>query len=333
MTEQTESKKIIAYKGFDENWKCRDYQYKVGETHEHKGDVEVCESGLHACEYPLDVFNYYDPSSSKFAVVEMSGEISRQDDEDSKIAAAKIHIKAEIKIPELVQNAVDWIKAKIDWSNNSTSNTGYQSAATNTGNRSAATNTGDWSAATNTGDWSAATNTGNRSAATNTGNRSAATNTGDWSAATNTGDWSAATNTGYQSAATNTGGWSAATNTGDWSAATNTGDWSAATNTGDWSAATNTGNRSAATNTGNRSAATNTGNWSAAVVEGEHAVAVAVGESSKAKASKNGAIVCVYRNGDGDLVHIKSSKVGENGIKPDVFYTLDENGEFVEAEE
>ena len=40
MTEQTENKEIIAYKGFDENWKCRGYQYKVGETHEHKGKVD-----------------------------------------------------------------------------------------------------------------------------------------------------------------------------------------------------------------------------------------------------------------------------------------------------
>ncbi|MBZ5897639.1 hypothetical protein [Salmonella enterica] len=165
--------------------------------------------------------------------------------------------------------------------------------------------TGDWSAATNTGDWSAATNTGNRSAATNTG---------DWSAATNTGDWSAATNTG------------------DWSAATNTGNRSAATNTGDWSAATNTGNRSAATNTGNRSAATNTGDWSAAEVSGSQSVAASLGIEGKARASEGGAIVLCYRDEDGELIHIRASKVGENGIMPDIWYQLNEDGEFVECE-
>ncbi|MGL9435034.1 DUF7666 domain-containing protein [Salmonella enterica] len=165
--------------------------------------------------------------------------------------------------------------------------------------------TGDWSAATNTGDWSAATNTGNRSAATNTGDRSAATNTGDWSAATNTGDWSAATNTGNRSAATNTG---------------------------DWSAATNTGNRSAATNTGNRSAATNTGDWSAAEVSGSQSVAASLGIEGKARASEGGAIVLCYRDEDGELIHIRASKVGENGIMPDIWYQLNEDGEFVECE-
>ncbi|EDZ2821938.1 hypothetical protein GQT65_003252 [Salmonella enterica] len=165
--------------------------------------------------------------------------------------------------------------------------------------------------------------TGNQSAATNTGNRSAATNTGDWSAATNTGDRSAATNTGDRSAATNTGYQSAATNTGNRSAATNTGDWSAATNTGD---------RSAATNTGYQSAATNTGDRSAAEVSGSQSVAASLGIEGKARASEGGAIVLCYRDEDGELIHIRASKVGENGIMPDIWYQLNEDGEFVECE-
>ncbi|ECV8788246.1 hypothetical protein ABQ55_10575 [Salmonella enterica subsp. enterica serovar Virchow] len=128
-----------------------------------------------------------------------------------------------------------------------------------------------------------------------------------------TGNRSAATNTGYQSAATNTGNQSAATNTGNQSAATNTGYQSAATNTGDWSAATNTGNRSSAE------------------VSGSQSVAVSLGIEGKARASENGAIVLCYRDEDGELIHIRSSKVGENGIKQDTWYQLDEDGEFVEV--
>ena len=255
-----ENKEIIAYKGFNQDWTCRGYQYEIGKTYEHKGDVKACESGFHACEYPLDVLSYYSPAVSKFAVVKMSGETSK-DSDDTKIASAKITIETEINLPEMVKKAVEWIKGKVDWDTAKISNTG---------------------------------------------DRSAATNTGDQSAATNTGDWSAATNTGYQSAATNTGYQSAATNTGD---------------------------RSAATNTGDRSAATNTGYQSAAEVSGNQSIAVALGWQSKAKASINGAIVCVYRNHDGELIHIKASKVGENNIKADTWYTLDEIGEFVEVKD
>ena len=228
-----ENKEIIAYKGFNQDWTCRGYQYEIGKMYEHKGDVKACESGFHACEYPLDVLRYYSPAESKFAVVKMSGGTSK-DSDDTKIASAKITIETEINLLEMVKKAVEWIKGKVDWDAAKVSNTGEQSTATNTGN------------------------------------------------------WSAATNTGY---------------------------------------------RSAATNTGDLSAATNTGERSAAEVSGEQSIAVALGWQSKAKASIDGAIVCVYRNDDGELIHIKASKVGENNIKADTWYTLDDIGEFVEVKD
>ncbi|EOF6097724.1 hypothetical protein ACK1EV_000241 [Salmonella enterica] len=299
------TKEIMTFKGFNKNLKCRDFQFEIGKTFHHDGKVEACGSGFHACECPFDVFSYYPPAESRYAETISFGVIDREEEGDTKIASASITIKSELTLPQFIQRGIEWIWSKIDKSLEQQIMTGNQSAATNTG------------------DWSAATNTGNRSAATNTGNRSAATNTGDWSAATNTGN---------QSAATNTGDWSAATNTGNWSAATNTGDWSAATNTGDWSAATNTGDWSAATNTGNWSAATNTGNWSAAEVSGSQSVAASLGIEGKARASEGGAIVLCYRDEDGELIHIRASKVGENGIMPDIWYQLNEDGEFVECE-
>ncbi|EEX0040722.1 hypothetical protein HFW19_001697 [Salmonella enterica] len=119
---------------------------------------------------------------------------------------------------------------------------------------------------------------------------------------------------------------------GNCSAATNTGNWSAATNTGNRSAATNTGNCSAATNTGDWSAATNTGDWSAAEVSGSQSVAAALGIEGKARASEGGAIVLCYRDKNGELIHIRASKVGENDIMPNTWYQLNEDGEFVECE-
>ncbi|EBL3064056.1 hypothetical protein D3560_16530 [Salmonella enterica] len=93
-----------------------------------------------------------------------------------------------------------------------------------------------------------------------------------------------------------------------------------------------TGNQSAATNTGDWSAATNTGDWSAAEVSGSQSVAASLGIEGKARASEGGAIVLCYRDEDGELIHIRASKVGENGIMPDIWYQLNEDGEFVECE-
>ncbi|EAV2556375.1 hypothetical protein EYU14_10215 [Salmonella enterica] len=308
------TKEIVTFKGFNKDLKCRDFQFEIGKTFHHDGKVEACGSGFHACECPFDVFSYYPPAESRYAETISFGVTDRKEEGDTKIASASITIKAELTLPQFIQRGIEWIWSKIDKSLEQQIMTGCQSAATNTGYRSAATNTGYRSAATNTGDRSAATNTGDRSAATNTGDRSAATNTGCQSAATNTGYRSAATNTGYQSAATNTG------------------YRSAATNTGYRSAATNTGYQSAATNTGYQSAATNTGYQSAAEVSGSQSVAASLGIEGKARASEGGAIVLCYRDKNGELIHIRASKVGENGIMPNTWYQLNEDGEFVECE-
>ncbi|HFQ9254900.1 TPA: hypothetical protein ACKP61_006180 [Pseudomonas aeruginosa] len=275
---------VTAYKGFKQDLTCRSYQFEIGGTYKHDGEVEACASGFHSCEYPLDVFGYYAPGDSRFAIVKASGQLSRHDD-DSKIASATLVVEAEISMPTMISRAIDWIMARLDSSVEQTvvgdtaSNTGDYSAASNTGNRSAASNTGYQSAASNTGYQSAASNTGNRSAASNTGNRSAASNTGNRSAASNTGYQSAASNTGYQSAASNTG------------------------------------------------------DYSAAEVSGKESVAASLGIEGRARASAGSAIVLCHRDDEGRLIHIRASKVGENGVEPDTWYQLNAEGEFVEFDE
>ena len=146
---------LETYKGFDKDFKCRDFQFEVSQSYSVKGNIAVCENGFHACENPIDVWGYYAPGNSRFALVEQTGKIARHD-VDSKIASAQITIKAELSLPDFIKRGVDYLLAQVDWKNAKESNTGYQSAATNTGYRSAATNTGNRSAATNTGEFGVA---------------------------------------------------------------------------------------------------------------------------------------------------------------------------------
>ena len=145
------------YKGFDKDLKCRDFQYEIGKEYEEER-AEICDTGFHACENPLDVFGYYVPADSRYCEVDLDANDQKSD--DSKRVGKKISIKAEIGIAGIIKAGVEYIKDQVNWDDDKKSNTGDCSAATNTGDWSAATNTGSRSAATNTGDCSAATNTG-----------------------------------------------------------------------------------------------------------------------------------------------------------------------------
>ena len=74
----------------------------------------------------------------------------------------------------------------------------------------------------------------------------------------------------------------------------------------------------------------NIGSRSDAEVTSTGSVAVALGIKGRARASAGSAIVLCCRQDNGTLIHIRASKVGENGIKPDTWYALNECGEFVE---
>lgn len=135
---------VKGYKVFNPDWTCIGFQYEVGKTFEHDGNIELCGSGFHFCQKASDCFNYYDfNSNNKVAEVEA---LDLVETEGNKSVTNKIHIIREIPWKELLTIV----------------NTGKDcTGLENTGDR----NTGDC----NTGNW----NTGD----CNTGD----CNTGDFS--------------------------------------------------------------------------------------------------------------------------------------------------------
>ena len=103
-----EQEKIIAYKGLDENFRCRGFQYEVGKEYEEEV-AKCCEKGYHACENPMDVWEYYSIADSRFAIVEQSGKIDKQ---ENKTCSSKIKIKAELKFADFVKLCVDAVVDK-----------------------------------------------------------------------------------------------------------------------------------------------------------------------------------------------------------------------------
>lgn len=74
------SEKVIkSYKGFDKDMQCRGFQYEVGKEYEMDGEIKCCNRGFHACKSPMEVWDYYDMLNSRYAEVEQSGKIDKEE--------------------------------------------------------------------------------------------------------------------------------------------------------------------------------------------------------------------------------------------------------------
>ena len=208
-TERVLKKKPIkAYKAFNSDLTCKGFQYEVGKEYHHKGKLELCESGFHACPKLVDCFRFYPFSETKTRVAEVLvwGKVEYED-VGVKLCASNIKIVRELAWSEVLFlynsnsggcNSGDWNSG--DWNSGS-----WNSGDYNTGNL----NSGSWNSGNyNTGDLNSGNyNTGNlNSGDRNSGNH----NTGDWNSGSwNSGNW----NSGYHN--------SGHRNSGDW----NSGDW------------------------------------------------------------------------------------------------------------
>ena len=123
------------FKGFNKDLTCRGYQYEEGKEF-HTERAECCDTGFHACEYPLDCFGYYDPAHSVFHEVELSGEMDKSRD-NTKVCATDIKIGARLSIAGLVKMAIDFTMSKVNKEAGSDERHGFASATGNCGASSA----------------------------------------------------------------------------------------------------------------------------------------------------------------------------------------------------
>ena len=184
-----------AFKGFNKDLTCRGYQYEEGKEF-HTERAECCDTGFHACEYPLDCFGYYDPAHSVFHEVELSGEMDKSGD-NTKVCATDIKIGARLSIAGLVKMAIDFTMSKVNKEAGSDERHGFASA---TGNYGASSATGYKGASSATGDCGASSATGYKGASSATGYKGASSATGNYGASSATGDCGASSATGYKGA-------------------------------------------------------------------------------------------------------------------------------------
>ena len=111
MEETIKGIEVIAYKGMDFDIACKGFYYEVGKTYKtYKAELYQC--WFHACLNPRDVLEYYlkEETSCYFKVL-LSGEITKCDEFNTKVAATEMTILEEINIDEVI-NTTEW------WKNN-----------------------------------------------------------------------------------------------------------------------------------------------------------------------------------------------------------------------
>ena len=114
------------FKGFNPDFTCKGKQYSENTVFKEE-KAEICNSGMHFCEYPLDVFKFYPPVNdncelNEFAEVEALDGAKTKD--DIKFCTKKLKVGTKIGIPGLIQAGVDYIVEKAE-----KENTGDRSAS------------------------------------------------------------------------------------------------------------------------------------------------------------------------------------------------------------
>ena len=99
------------YKGFDKDLKCRGFQYEISKEYR-EDEADLCHSGFHACENPLDTFNHYLPGAgSRYCEVELD-DVTDQTDTDTKRCGKVIRIGAELSVAGICKAHFDYVKAQ-----------------------------------------------------------------------------------------------------------------------------------------------------------------------------------------------------------------------------
>ena len=139
------------YKGFEKGLVCRGKQYAENTVFE-EDDAEICQSGMHFCALPHQVFVHYSPGENhEFAEVEALDDPVT--DDDAKYCSKKLRIGAKISVFDMVKASVCAFFERVNFAGKiaeaeqvyGAANAGYRGAA-NAGNRGAA-NAGDCGAA------------------------------------------------------------------------------------------------------------------------------------------------------------------------------------------
>ena len=323
---------ITSYKGFDKNMQCRGFQYEVGKEYEMDGEIKCCNRGFHACKSPLEVWDYYDILNSRYAEVEQSGKIEEEEN-TTKVCSSRIKIKAELKLAEIINIGVEWLKDIT-----SPSKVKADCALNDDGDRKKQIgSSGDYAQIGSSGD-SAKIGSSGYSAKIGSSGDYAQIGSSGYSAQIGSSGYSAKIGSSGDYAQIGSSGDSAKIgSSGDSAKIGSSGDYAQIGSSGDYAQIGSSGDYAQIGSSGYSAQIGSSGDYAKIDSTGEDSVVMCAGNKSRAKAKVGSWITLAELEWNDEKnrdvpVCVKTEYVDGENVKADTWYQL-KNGKFVEVEE
>ena len=332
---------IKSYKGFDKNMQCRGFQYEVGKEYDMDGEIKCCNRGFHACKSPIEVWNYYDMLNSRYAEVEQSGKIE-EEEKSTKVCSSHIKIKAELKLADIINIGVEWLKditspSKVKTDGALNDNGDRKKQIGSSGDSAKIGSSGDSAKIGSSGDSAKIGSSGDYAKIGSSGYSAKIGSSGYYAKIGSSGDSAKIGSSGY-SAKIGSSGYSAKIgSSGDYAQIGSSGD-SAKIGSSGYSAKIGSSGDSAQIGSSGDSAKIGSSGYYAQIDStGEDSVVMCAGNKSRAKAKVGSWITLAEWEWNDEKnrcvpVCVKTEYVDGDRIKADTWYQL-KNGKFVEVEE
>ena len=325
------NKPIKSYKAFDENMRCRGFQYEVGKEYDMNGDIECCKRGFHACESPMEVWEYYDMLTSRFAEVEQSGKISAEG-RTTKVCSSHIKIKAELKLADIINIGVEWLKdltskSKIKDDSTALNDDGFDKKQIGSSGNYAQIGSSGYSAKIGSSGYYAKIGS--------SGNYAQIGSSGNYAQIGSSGDYAQIGSSGYSAKIGSSGDYAQIGSSGDSAKIGSSGDYAQIGSSGYYAQIGSSGDSAKIGSSGNYAQIGSSGDSAQIDSTGEDSVIMCAGIRSVAKAKIGSWITLAEwkqddRKGRWVPVCVKTERVDGIKIKPDTWYKL-QDGEFFEV--
>lgn len=158
---------------------CRGKQYKENTVFEEQEAV-ICQCGMHFCENPLDVLDYYplvDENGDIVEVAEVEALDECQTDDNKKYCTKKLKIGVKLLLKDFVKAAIDFAFEKSDGK----VSTDYDASLASSGYGSSLASSGDGSRLASSGYGSSLASSGDDASLASSGDGSRLASSGDGS--------------------------------------------------------------------------------------------------------------------------------------------------------